>query len=129
MLIHDVPTSMDEGVRDLWVTALTSGAYEQIPYFLRRDGKFSALGILCDLAAMSKIVQWDILDGIGFFAPWDPGHTAIPYRIIKWADFKGMHPSQLVPLTYEGRREPLYELEDRDRLTLPQLAELIKEQY
>lgn len=130
MLIHDVPSSMNPDVRDLWVTALDSGLYTQGKYHLRVGNAFSAEGVLCDLAVLAKVqTPWEKIDGTWFFTPMTPGHTAIPIPTFEWAGFAGMHRSQLLPLTFEGARVPLYHLEDRVGLDFVQIAQLIKEQY
>lgn len=46
-------------VYDLWVTALSSGEYEQGQSALNVNSKFCCLGVLCDLATKDGGPQWD----------------------------------------------------------------------
>ncbi len=40
---------MDRETRDKWVVALKSGLYKQGESFLKRDGRYCCLGVLCEV--------------------------------------------------------------------------------
>lgn len=117
-------------VRDIWVSALRTGAYPQGRYQLRTpDNEFCPLGVLADLAVMvNELITWEKLDGMWFLPPLEKGN-ALPLSVMEWAGFTGMHSSQLVPLTYGGVRHPIWRLNDKFKLSFETLADLIEEQY
>lgn len=116
-------------VRDIWVSALRTGAYAQgFDSLLRsEDDKFCPLGVLCDLASLVGIVAWDKIDGRWFIPPLTTSGVSGP--VMDWAGFKGMHPSQLVPLTFGGVKHPIWRLNDTFKLSFDAIADLIEEQY
>lgn len=128
-VIHDVPASMDTEIARYWVEALRSGRWTQGSPFLRSvNDEFSAEGVLADLAEFHGVVSWENGTDGWFLPPYDTG-TALPPSVREWAGCKGMHPSQMFPLEYEGERHPIWRLEDRFKLTFDQLADLIEAQY
>ncbi len=128
-VLHDVPTSMDPFVRDIWVEALRSGAYPQGQYQLRSVAEeFCPLGVLADIAVSMGVTVWEKIDGKWFLPPWVEGST-LSYPVQEWAGFKGMHSSELVPLEYNGNRQPIWYLSDHWGASFSQLADLIEEQY
>lgn len=42
-----------------WVAALRSGEYKQAKQYLRRGNSYCCLGVLCDLYAKDRLVQWN----------------------------------------------------------------------
>lgn len=46
---------MKQEWKEKWVKALRSGEYEQGREWLKRNGKFCCLGVLCDI---SKLSEW-----------------------------------------------------------------------
>lgn len=128
-VLHDIPTSMDPFVRDIWVEALRSGAYPQGRYKLRSaEDHFCPLGVLADIATTMDVTFWERLDGQWVLPPWIEGST-LSYPVQEWAGFKGMHSSELVPLEHGGNRQPIWYLSDHWGLSFIALADMIEEQY
>lgn len=132
IVFDEVPVTMDTQVRDLWVSGLLSGAYEQGYTRLRsQDDQFTALGVLCDIAVRLGICTWDCVDGEYFIAPMQPPATGayLPLVVRDWAKIRGAHPSQDVPLVVDGVKHPIWRMTDIFKVPFPQVAALIKQQY
>jgi hypothetical protein len=71
-------------VKAAWINALVSGDYKQGGGALRTtDGKFCALGVLCDLAARAGRGKWT---KAGFLATNDEyAVTRLPDSVVTWA--------------------------------------------
>lgn len=142
-VIFDVPSTMDEAVRDLWVAVLRSGVYTQGYDRLRSlEDHFTPLGVLCDLAVRVGVTSWDKLDGEWVLPSMHLPMTGglIPPAVIEWAGFKGMNPSQLVPLKLDGVvhtlvaldsgvRHPIWRLSDIFCMSFTDIADIIEAQY
>lgn len=128
-VVHDVPTSMHEQVKNWWVEALVGGLHPQSSStLLRSEDGFTAEGVLADLAVHAGVSEWNKLDGVWILTP--PGTSiALNSSVYDWAGCKGMHLSQMFPLTYQGKRHPIWRLEDHYNLDFNALAKLIDEQY
>ena len=50
---------MNAEIKQQWVEALRSGEYKQGKDYLRRDGEYCCLGVLCDLHAQATGYRWD----------------------------------------------------------------------
>jgi hypothetical protein len=60
-----------------WIEALRSGEYEQGRGFLKLDGRYCCLGVLCDLAAKDGAFEW----------AGEPLHAdTLPRPVAEWAD-------------------------------------------
>lgn len=136
MIIHEdaTPRINNQEVKELWVAALRSGQYSQGMYYLKRgvtgttEFRYCPLGVLCDLAVRLKITTWDHLRHDG---KWMIGGqlSSLPLPVWEWAGIEGMHPSQLVPLEWNGEKYPIWELNDRYKLSFDQIADLLEAQY
>lgn len=47
---------MNPDIKTEWVRRLRSGEYDQGSYYLRRDGQYCCLGVLCEIAATVGVV-------------------------------------------------------------------------
>ncbi len=130
-VVHDVPTAMNQSVKELWVAALRSGIYKQgtgMPVMRSEDDRFDPFGVLCDLAVILEVTTWERIDGHWFVPPYSEGNH-MPPNVVQWCGFEGMHPSQLVPEYYNGSRHPLYRLNDIFKLSFNEIADIIEAQY
>jgi hypothetical protein len=144
--------AMNPEVKAKWVAALRSGQYTQGTCFLKRDvivmgttdqvTKFCCLGVLCDIAAQSGVnVTWKNFLQSGFDT-WFASSTEIqhdihseqlPACVQAWAGLDSNDPvvtartfgSQRAMNT---RRTRLSELNDHERFTFYEIADLIEEQ-
>lgn len=129
-IVHEDATArMNHEVRDLWVAGLRSGAYKEGRWYLRTtDDEYDPFGVLCDIASQLKIISWDHNKGDSFYHVYGFS-THVPYPVREWAEFKGMHPSQDVPLMWDHQVHPLWRLVDRYKLDHTVIADLIEMQY
>lgn len=49
---------MDKEVKQKWIDALRSGKYQQIKGALKSENGFCCLGVLCDIYAREKNIEW-----------------------------------------------------------------------
>lgn len=129
-IVHDnVNPRMDTAVRDLWIAGLRSGLYKEGRGALRTlDDLYDPFGVLCDIAAQLGIVSWDHNKHENVYHIYGY-RNHVPYPVREWAGFKGMHPSQDVPLTWEHALHPLWRLVDWHKLDHTIIADLIEMQY
>jgi hypothetical protein len=89
---------MDESVKQKWVAALRSGAYEQGIGVLRssRNDGFCCLGVLCDLYNKENVAGGWLKDEAGAWyftdAKDDHSNTMLPRDVIGWADLDEDNP-------------------------------------
>lgn len=132
-VVHgDTVLSMNPRVRDLWIAALRSGRYPQGYDRLRSsDDRYTALGVLCDIATKLKRAAWDRLGTEWFISPLDVPATGsrLPLSVREWAGIKGAHPSQELPLWVGSSLHPIWRLSDIFQLPFNVIADLIEDQY
>lgn len=79
---------MNPAVKEQWVQALRSGEYEQGAAFLKANGKYCCLGVLCDLAVKAGVIEEiEPTDVVGsmFGVESDWNGTILPYAVEAWA--------------------------------------------
>lgn len=132
-VVHgDTIRTMDPRVRDLWIAGLRSGRYPQGYDRLRSsDDRYTAFGVLCDIATKLKKVAWDRLGDEWFIAPLEVPATGshLPRPVREWAGIKGAHPAQDVPLWLGTGLHPMWRLSDIYRLPFNVIADLLADQY
>lgn len=133
-IVHDnTERSMDPWVKELWIEALTGGEYPQGHYYLRQeiegDHFYDPLGVLTGVAVEHKITTWEHVknDNLWFSPGGEP--TRISTIVYEWANFKGMHPSQVCPLEWANSLHPIWRLSDHYKLTFDVIADLLGRQY
>lgn len=77
---------MNQEVKEKWVKALRSGEYKQGFRALRRGDAFCCLGVLCDIFAKEKGLDWDA--DCRFM---DEGGV-LPTTVKKWAELSSCNP-------------------------------------
>lgn len=118
---------MNQEVKDKWIFALRSGKYEQGRNALFCEGKYCCMGVLCDLFAKEKNIEWEN----GEFFSQD-NHKAIlketaiiPDEVQLWAGIKSKNPS----ITIEGQKTTsLGYLNDYLEYSFEDIAHLIEKQ-
>src|SRR5687768_9129345 len=84
-VVHDVPTSMSQEVKKMWVEALASGHWQQGGPNLRNiNGTFTAEGVLADLAVFYGVASWERLGDEYFLPPNAYWH--LPPAVREWAE-------------------------------------------
>lgn len=76
---------MIKDIRTAWVKALRSGDYEQGTKYLRMDGKFCCLGVLCDLAERAGIPLAVVASISNYPVVYDTHTMTLPYQVVKWS--------------------------------------------
>lgn len=66
---------MKEEIKDKWVNALRSGAYQQTEFSLKVNDCFCVLGVLCDLAVKEGVADWREVgyDGMSYGRVYNKG--------------------------------------------------------
>lgn len=72
-------------IKQRWIDALRSGTYKQLMGFLRKNNCFCATGVLCDLYAQEKQIEWELDIGhsgrMSILGVWG----AAPDEVLDWA--------------------------------------------
>lgn len=110
------------------VEALKSGKYPKTHGRLRILGCYCALGVICEVARLEKVVnlEWELVDGSGVFkatTPYDDTTSALPWDIAHLLNCDGDP-----VLYYKNKPYTVSNLNDRVRLSLFEIGELIEEQ-
>lgn len=110
---------MREDIKAQWIAALKSGDYQQgqsaLKNFNDEQPTYCCLGVLCDLYAQAQDENFwrnrnlDVVTEI------------LPKTVQEWAEL----PAPIVRVLYNGREQRLAWLNDEDKLSFTQLAELI----
>lgn len=129
-IVHDdVRPRMSTEVKNLWVAGLRSGMYKEGKGYLRTiNDEYDPYGVLCDIAAQLGIVSWDHTKHEDQYHIYGV-KTYLPVVVREWAELKGMHPSQDVPLRWDNELHPIWRLVDRWNLDHTIIADLIEAQY
>jgi len=115
---------MDSNVKSLWLEALRSGKYEQGVHTLNSHGKFCCLGVLCEIAIDSGVVDKQETDS---YVIYDGYAINLPSAsVIVWADLPGKVPDPEV--TVDGNLINLTTINDSGDYNFNQIADIIEEQ-
>ena len=77
---------MNPQIKQKWVSALRSGEYQQTKGFLRKEGGFCCLGVLCDLYGKENNVEWDLThNGYEF----QNKQSYLPSSVVEWSGIEG----------------------------------------
>jgi hypothetical protein len=115
---------MDKDVKKLWIDALRSGKYQQGKFALNYQDRFCCLGVLCDLYDQQRCgdtlwyQQENGVKGIG----GSLHHLPVPVR--EWAEIESYDP----PVIYNGRTMVISDLNDHEKLSFEELANIIEQQ-
>lgn len=91
---------MRREIAEQWVVALESGNYLQGTGSLNKGGKFCCLGVLCELAYQSGVVD---KQETFVRVTYDERGSCLPDSVIEWAEMGsglGEIPSNNISLTY-----------------------------
>lgn len=119
---------MNQEIKKLWIDGLRSGKYKQGKNRLNQDNKFCCLGVLCDIYAKEKNIPWtkkypeERYLGIYINGLYDA--EILPVPVQEWAGLNDGNP----PVEYCGDPNTLASLNDTDRLTFLEIADIIEEQ-
>ena len=125
---------MNKEVKEKWITALRSGEYKQGREALKRtDNEFCCLGVLCDLYIKETGIGRWVNDKSTYVDFWigDKYSGAMPLEEVKdWAGLsnKGMNIHTTDVLLYNNFPRTLAGLNDTQRLSFLQIADIIEEQ-
>ena len=120
---------MNAEKKKLWVDALRSGKYRQGKDALQSSpGHFCCLGVLCDLARLEGIGEWDDKIIMGRVEPTfetasSSERNYLPREVRAWADMAWASPS----VTRNGFSRPLAVLNDQG-ISFDEIADIIDEQ-
>ena len=125
---------MNQEIKTAWIAALRSGQYEQTTKRLRTPDGYCCLGVLCDLATQEGIVAWkkQELDEYDAFRAEEVNEEtsystlALPPVVVDWAGLTDGEPRVLFSEENNTRPEALSCLNDEDRLTYEEIADLIE---
>lgn len=112
---------MNPEIKEKWLEALRSGDYQQGTGRLKTiDGKFCCLGVLCDLYAKERGIEWK-LRSHGYI--FDGNATLLPRSATEWASIRS------APRVEEGYLMWLNDGSAKLRQhTFTEIADLIEEQ-
>jgi len=75
---------MNSHVKEKWITALRSNEYKQTQGFLHTSDGYCCLGVLCDLYAKEKDMEWEIeIDGN--IQSFDGKTMVFPESVVDWS--------------------------------------------
>lgn len=86
---------MNQVVKEQWLRALRSGAYQQNRGALRTGDQFCCLGVLCDLASKQGVGQWTRGQGTYIFdtrSDIDGENLLLPPAVQDWAGLEIRNP-------------------------------------
>ena len=110
---------MIELIKKDWLEALRSGDYEQGTKYLKNDGKYCCLGVLCQLFADEKKVHFDELD---------IDDEVLPINVAEWSGLCDVNPE----VEFDGITEQISAFNDgandMQSLNFKEIANLIEEQ-
>lgn len=112
---------MKTEIKQAWLDALRSGAYQQGTGALRIAGEHCCLGVLCDLHAQAGLGQWDKhgYDGDG---------TGLPESVREWSGIEDRYPKlDGVDITFYNDGSAIGMSGEIPTHTFVQIADLIEE--
>ncbi len=107
---------MNQEIKNKWIAALKSGEYQQGTGFLKQDGKFCCLGVLCDIHAKET---GNLFNTLGKYLG---ENRILPKEVVNWSGISSA----------SGRREysnSLWELNDIDGFSFSQIADIIEKHF
>lgn len=115
---------MDAKAKTLWLKALRSGKYEQGKYFLKSDGQYCCLGVLCEVALKNGVKLAKADDGHEAAYGIEKAKEVLPTEVCHWAkisenpevEIKGIEDANLACLN------------DHEGYNFLQIADVIEEQ-
>jgi len=112
---------MNEQIKNKWVKALRSGEYEQGEGRLRCGDKYCCLGVLTDLYAKEKNLEWHphLYDVFGF----DNEEGSTPNLVLEWSEVEGIFG------WISALDRDLSSLNDSGNYTFHQIADIIEEHW
>lgn len=121
---------MNPEVKALWNAALRSGKYEQTTESLSREGKYCCLGVLCEVAIENGVeVSKEVLEPEQVVM-YDGRSTVLPLSVQRWAGLNDPNPLiefDANPIERIIGIAAVSELNDKYRLTFPELADIFDE--
>ena len=130
---------MNQDVKQKWIAALRSGDYKQTREQLRRNGEnsYCCLGVLTDLYDKDETVKsedrWcgDLYSYTCGEAKYK-AESVLPQPVMEWAGLEEYNPTVRYSLdTTDSELDilSLAYLNDHEKLSFKQIADLIEEQY
>lgn len=115
---------MNFEIKQKWLTALRSGDYKQGKNFLKKDGEYCCLGVLCDLAEKEKvcIATKEELYTSSEIISFDLDSKTLPYSVKNWAGLGHYNPF----VEHKGYSRNLANLNDVEGLNFEEIADLIE---
>lgn len=106
---------MNADLKTAWVEALRSGKYKQTQKFLRVDGGYCCLGVLCDISGEGTWAQ-------------DPWSNSSGYSYEGEFDTERLTPSMLHAFEISNEdAEALMEMNDKEGLSFSSIADYIED--
>lgn len=109
---------MNEKIKKLWRADLISGEYIQGYDALHSNGKFCCLGVLCDLYAKEKGVNWTSIPNDFNRLSIHGAKLILPDEVVEWAELENESPM------VGGYH--LTEMNDEEGKSFKQIADLIE---
>ena len=126
-----INSTMNQSVKEKWITALRSGEYKQTDGRLRQGDCYCCLGVLTDLYNKDNQNDhhyWHEEDGrYGYSSDGFIAEATLPDSVMKWAGLKECNPT----VREERMGKPvtsLAYLNDNEDLGFNQLADIIEKQ-
>jgi hypothetical protein len=130
------PKKMNKRVKDLWVAALRSGEYEQGIGYLKLNSKaFCCLGVLCEVAVKEGVtVTKTLIDKtqgqshprLTYVYGKNETEASLPSEVYEWAECE--HNPTVRFNNNSNLTTPLWKLNDINRLSFNEIANLIEHQ-
>ena len=121
---------MNQEIKEKWVAALRSGEYQQTKGYLHNEEGYCCLGVLTDLCAKEKGLEWEYPDGV---YAMDGCEMQLPSGVVNWAGLPTDDPYVNTPEgmnSESGDLVRLTELNDGTldilSLTFAQIADIIE---
>ncbi len=111
---YKLPTEL----KTAWLEALRSGEYKQTRMCLRDTDGYCCLGVLTDLYAKEKEVEWKFQEHYQMYSLGE--HNGyLPPPVVVWADLSDYNPT-----IFDGTK--LATLNDRQNLSFNDIADIIE---
>ena len=122
---------MNKEIKKIWTKALVSGKYKQATSFLKKEGKFCCLGVLCDLyRKKNKKGTWGMHEGVCSFklnGKFDNG--VLPSEVRKWAGLKTNRGEFTVENIYGVKGKQSLVCKNDSGSTFKEIAEIINKHF
>lgn len=85
---------MNQAIKERWIESLRSGEYEQTQGRLRDETGYCCLGVLCDLYAQEKNIEWNDQEELGMrYYTINHEISLLPEDVMKWAELDMPNPA------------------------------------